>query len=249
MRSAHHPWRRPARGLALLALAPAAAAAQLPGVPAAPGAFVRPGLAFAANAGLEARGLAPETVDGARRSRWTYGLAAAFAPASARWQLAGGAAAQTWGSGYQDPGTSFGGRAAFVVLDRPRFGATAVAGLGFARARFEPPAGGSAAEDEDVVQLRQLPLGVAVGARGGWGGGRRAWALSVAPQYVWYRFSAGEDAQSAARPRVGLLAEVGLTPRLGVSVAYEDGARAAGGEPGPRAGTVGLALSFALGGR
>jgi hypothetical protein len=71
----------------------------------------------------------------------------------------------------------------------------------------------------------------------------------VAPQYVWYRLAVGDDAVSAARARVGVLAEAGLTSRLGVSVAYEDGARAAPGDPGPRGGTLGVALSFALRGR
>ena len=233
--------------LALLCtpLAARTAGAQLPGIPTAPGAFVRPGVAVAANAGLEQRALAPAGGAGERRSRWTYGGAVAFAPAGGRWQVAGGAAAQSWGTGYRDPATSLGARGAFAAWRGARLGATAFAGFGLARARLE----GEAEDDgADVVSLRQIPVGASVGLRGAWGG-TRAWAVSAAPQYVWYRLAVGDDAVSAARARVGLLAEAGLTSRLGVSVAYEDGARAAPGDPGPRGGTFGVALSFALGGR
>lgn len=236
---------------ALVALAAAAATpavAQLPGVPAAPGAFLRPGVAVAANVGREARANLQLGATGvARTTRTTYGGAASFAPAGARWQLAGGFAAQTWGDGYKDPATALGARATWALLRGARFGAAAVGGVGFARARLDAPADPAIADSEDVVLLRQLPVGAVVGVRGALGA--RAWALSVAPQYVWYRLSYGDDAVSAARARVGVVAEAALTPRLGMSVALEDGARASGGDPGPRGTTLGLALSFALGGR
>ncbi|MDF1501977.1 hypothetical protein [Roseisolibacter sp. H3M3-2] len=230
----------------LLSLLAGAASAQLPGLPTAPGAFVRPGIAVAANAGVETDALPATDGGGGRRSRWTYGGAAAFARGGGRWQVAGGVAAQSWGDGYQSPATALGARGAFAAWRGARLGATAFAGIGLARARLAEVEG--AGDDPAVVSLRQLPVGAAVGMRGAWGGGARAWSVAVAPQYVWYRLAVGEDEVTDARPRVGLLAEVGLTPRLGVSVAYEDGARAAAGDPGPRGGTFGLALSFALGG-
>lgn len=241
---------RAAAAAASLALAAAAPlAAQLPGVPAAPSAFVRPGVALAANAGLEQRAILRLQPGGESwRSRWTYGGAAAFAPASGRWQVAGGVAAQSWGEGYRDPATAFGARAAWAVWRGARVGATAVGGIGFARAGLDVPDGTVVADSDDVVLARQLPVGVALGVRGAWGAGR-AWALSVTPQYVWYRLSYGDDAVTDARARVGVLAEAALTPRLGLAVALEDGGRAGGGEPGPRGATAGVALSLALGRR
>ncbi|GLC25994.1 hypothetical protein [Roseisolibacter agri] len=222
--------------------------AQLPGIPTAPGAFIRPGVALAANLGFEQRAILEVGAGGtSRRTRATYGGAAAFAPAAGRWQLAGGFAAQTWGDGYRDPATAFGGRASWAVVRGARLGVAAIGGIGFARARLDAPADPAVADSDDVVLMRQVPLGAAVGVRGAFGA--RAWALSLAPQYVWYRLSYGEDAVSASRARVGVVAEAALTPRLGVSLALEDGARAAGGEPGPRGTTVGVAVSFALGGR
>jgi hypothetical protein len=235
--------------LTLLAMLAAAAplAAQLPGVPSAASAFVRPGIALAANAGVEQNALVESDGSG-RRSRWTYGGAAAFAPASARWQVVGGIAAQSWGDGYRDPATALGGRGAWSVWRNARFGATAVGGIGFARAKLDVPAGTAAADSDDVVVVRHIPIGAAVGMRGALGASR-AWALSIAPQYVFYSLSLGGDAVTASRARVSVLAEAALTPRLGLAVALEDGARASGGEPGPRGTTLGVALSFALGGR
>jgi hypothetical protein len=233
--------------LALLAALAGTAplAAQLPGVPAAPSAFVNPGIALAANAGVEQNALV-DTDGSGRRSRWTYGGAAAFAPASARWQIVGGVAAQSWGEGYRDPATAFGARGAWSVWRNARFGATAVGGIGFARAKLELPATPTAADSDAVVVLRQIPIGAAVGMRGALGA-TRAWAISVAPQFVFYSLSLDDDAVTASRVRVSAVAEAALTRRLGLAVALEDGARASGGEPGPRGTTVGVALSFALG--
>jgi hypothetical protein len=221
--------------------------AQLPGIPAAPSAFVRPGIAVAANAGVEQNAL----VDGdgtGRRARWTYGGAVGYAPGSARWQLVGGVAAQSWGDGYRDPATAFGARGGWSVWRNARFGATAVGGIGFARAKLEVPENAAAADSDDVVTVRQIPIGAAVGMRGALGA-TRAWAVSIAPQFVFYSLSFADDAVTASRARVSVLAEAALTQRLGLAVALEDGARASGGDPGPRGTTLGVALSFALGGR
>ena len=217
------------------------AGAQLPGIPTAPGAFVSPGIGVAANAGVEQA----SGVDGESESRWSYGLAGAYAPASARWQVAGGAAAQQWGEGYKSPGLAFGGRATVPVWRRARLGASAFAGIGFARASFENE--GEPGDEDDAASLRQIPVGAAVGVRGALG--TRAWSLSLAPQFVFYQFSVGDVSLDASRFRVGVLAELALTSRLGIGVAFEDGARASTDEPGPRGSTIGLGLSLALGAR
>ena len=222
------------------ALAPDAGA-QLPGIPTAPGAFVSPGIGVAGNAGVERAG----GVDGASESRWSYGLAGAYAPASARWQVAGGAAAQQWGEGYKSPGLAFGGRAAVPVWRGSRLGASAFAGIGFAGASFENE--GEPGAEDDAASVRQIPVGAAVGVRGALG--TRAWALSLSPQLVFYQFSVGDVSLDASRFRVGILAELALTSRLGIGVAFEDGGRASTDEPGPRGSTIGLGLSFALGAR
>ena len=215
--------------------------AQLPGIPSAPGAFVHPGIGVAANAGVEQ----VSGIDGESDRRLSYGLAGAYAPASARWHVAAGAAAQQWGEGYKSPGLAFGGRATVPVWRRARLGASAFAGIGFARASFENE--GEPGDEDDAASLRQIPVGAAVGLRGALG--TRAWSLSVAPQLVFYQFSVGDASIDASRLRVGLLAEVALTPRLGIGVAFEDGARASNDEPGPRGSTIGLGLSLALGAR
>ena len=232
--------------VAPLLFAAARLSAQLPGVPTAPGAFVRPGLAVAANVGREADGALERTDAGALRTtaRQTYGGALGYAPSSARWQLSIGAAAQQWGAGFKDPALALGARAAVPLLRGERFGALVFAGAGVARARFEPVAG---VEDGDDPSLRQFAGGASAGVRGALAG--RAWALSLAPQFVQYRLAVGDDAVSSSRLRVAALAEAGLTSRLGLSIAYEDGARAASGEPGPKGSTIGVALSFALRGR
>ncbi len=217
------------------------AAAQLPGIPTAPGAFVAPGIGLAANAGVERASGA----DGASESRWSYGLAGAYAPASARWQVAGGAAAQQWGEGYKSPGLAFGGRAVVPVWRRARLSAAAFAGIGSARASFENE--GEPGDEDDAATFRQIPVGAAVGVRGALG--TRAWALSVAPQLVFSQFSIGDVSLDASRFRVGVLAELAITSRLGIGVAFEDGGRASSDEPGPRGSTIGLGLSLALGAR
>jgi hypothetical protein len=218
------------------------ALAQLPGVPTAPGAFVRAGIGVAANAGVERA----TSADGDADNRWTYGLAGAYAPGSARWQLAAGAAAQQWGEGYKSPATAFGGRVAVPVWRGARLGASAFAGLGVARATFEDE--GEPGDDDDAASLRQIPVGAAIGLRGALGA-TRAWSLSVAPQLVFYQFSVGDESLDASRLRVGVVAEVALTSRLGIGVAFEDGGRASSDEPGPRGSTIGLGLSLALGAR
>lgn len=217
------------------------ASAQLPGIPTAPGAFVSPGIGLAVNAGVERASGA----DGASGRRSSYGVAGAYAPASARWQVAGGAAAQQWGDGYKSPALAFGGRATVPVWRRARVGAAAFAGIGVARASFENE--GEPGDEDDAASLRQIPVGAAVGVRGALG--TRAWALSLAPQLVFYQFSVGDVSLDASRVRVGVLAELALTSRLGIGVAFEDGGRAGSDEPGPRGSTIGLGLSLALGGR
>jgi hypothetical protein len=217
------------------------AAAQLPGIPTAPGAFVGPGIGVAANLGAERT----SGIGGESERRWSYGLAGAYAPASARWQVAGGAAAQQWGEGYKSPGLAFGGRATVPVWRRGRLGASAFAGIGFARASFEDE--GEPGDQDDAASLRQIPIGASVGLRGALG--TRAWSLSVSPQFVLYQFAVGDESLDASRLRVGVLGEVALTSRIGIGVAFEDGARASRDEPGPRGSTIGLGVSLALGAR
>lgn len=232
---------------ALAAVPTPSARAQLPGIPSAPSAFVRPGIAVAANAGVE-RVDGGATSGGGTSSRTGFGAAAGFAPRSGRWQVAGGAGVQRWGDGYDGAATTFGGRLTVPVLHRPRFGLAAVAGAGFARAKLAaPPAGAPQPDDSAEVSVRQIPIGAALGMRGAFG--TRAWAVSVAPQFVWYASSVGgQDLDGSARARIGGVAEVAVTPRVGLSLAYEDGARAGASTAGPRGGTLGVAVAFAFGG-
>lgn len=221
---------RAAAGALALALAPAAGA-QAPGLPIAPSAFIRPGLAAALDGGR---------ADGEHAAL----LAAAYGAGEGRWQLMGGAGILTTATGFRSPALTWGGRLGYRVLGRDRLGVVAFAGLGEARYRIDAPEGSPGG----TLVRRQVPLGVAAGYRGTWGaaGSGRAWGLSVAPAWVQQTLRVTDEASlDGSGVRASAVAELALTRRLGISVAYEDGHRARGDEPGPRGAAWGVAVAVA----
>jgi hypothetical protein len=210
-----------------LLLGPAAAGAQMPGVPVLQNGFVRPGTAVALN---YATG---DDVD-------VIGAAGAWTPASARFQLSGGVGALSAGEG-TDRQTTGGVRFAFPV----RTPWTRDPGSAFGVAAFVG-VGGAKLGETNVVHV---PVGVGVGYRRRLGE-TRAVSLFATPFYSWVRRggdAAGEAAESESNLfRASLGAEVLVTRRIGVALGYELGSNAEEGRPGPTGGVFGVGASFAF---
>jgi hypothetical protein len=120
----------------------------------------------------------------------------------------------------------------------------AFAGLGSARLRVELPEGGSGG----TLTSRQLPIGVAAGYRGRWGEATsgRAWGVTIAPAWVQQSLRVSDEVSlDGSGVRATAMAEVALSRRIGLSLAYEDGQRSKRDDPGPRGGVWGVAVALA----
>lgn len=196
--------------------------AQMLGVPVLQNGFSNPGITTAVNYG---------TAEGVRG----YGLAAAWAPASGRFQVSGGV------GGYDpDEGKSwftYGGRVGVPltkVTGNGSFGVAPFAGLG--------------AANRQGTAIMHLPVGVAAGYRRALGDTR---AISVygSSFYGWTRLTS--DAADVETVSNGVIRfsgglDVALTPGFGVTIGYEAGAKADAGEPGPTGSVFGIGLSYAF---
>jgi hypothetical protein len=205
--------------------------AQAIGVPIAPSAFVAPGLSLGANVGVASGRAGALAV-------------VAFGGGEGRWQLSAGAGGLVAPEGYRSPALSYGGRVGLRLFDGARFGVVAFGGLGGASYRLEEIAG----RTDESVRRTQVPVGVSLGMRRRWGaaGSSRAWGASLAPAYVWSTLRASDGATTRVTgARATALAEVALSRRLGLSVAYEDGRRARPEEPGARGGVLGVGIAIA----
>lgn len=212
-------------------LGPRSTFAQAPGVPIAPSAFIRPGLAGALNVG---RG----------NEEYAALAAVAFGGGEGRWQIMGGVGGLTTAEGFRSPALTYGGRFGYRVFGRERLGVVAFAGLGGARLRTEERGDAS----DGTLTSRQLPLGVAAGYRGRWGEATsgRAWGVTLAPAWVQQSLRVSDEVSiDGSGVRATAMAEVALSRRIGLSLAYEDGQRAKSGEPGPRGGVWGVAVALA----
>jgi hypothetical protein len=208
--------------------------AQLPGLPVAPNAFVRPGVAAAVNVG--------RTED-----RTTVGLALGYGNGSRLFAVTSGAALFD--------GRDFGGKrreAAWGVRGLVR-GLTLLGGraavspfLGVGGVTLHSTAPGAA--DEEITQdLLAVPAGVVASYRMRLGE-QRVLSASVAPFYSYNRLTASGDQISGAVLRLSASIDVAVTRRAGVTLAWEGGAAAAPDEPGPRRSLLGLGFSFGFGG-
>ena len=205
---------------ALLAsiLGPPSVGAQMLGVPVLQNAFANPGFTVAGNLSTESGATA-------------YGLAAAWSPGGARFQLSGGA-----GSFVPDEGPSVGtgGLRAMVPIAQFMGGSMGVAAFA---------GGGAASQDEATIVT--VPVGAALGYRRIlWG---RGVSVYVAPFYNWSRATMdGEEAISSGVVRASAGLDVGLFRALGLTVGAEFGATPDGAEPGPTGTRFGLGLSYAF---
>jgi hypothetical protein len=216
--------------LAVAIVAPASAMGQMPGLPVLQDGFVSHGWSLGANVG---------TGEGAT----AYGAAAAWTPASARFQVSaglGGLSPEGGGS------TSLNGGLRFAVPVVTPWSGRATSVLGLA---VFGGVGGARREGAGVVYV---PLGVGVGYRRRLGE-ERAVAAFVTPFFNWVRRTGelpvearqdGEVSQDSNLFRTSLGLDAVLTSRLGATVGYEFGATAEAGRPGPTGGVFGAGLSY-----
>ena len=200
--------------------APVTADGQMLGVPVLQNAFANPGFTIAANYATEPDAMA-------------YGLAAAWSPGGARFQISGGA-----GAFVPDEGSSLGtaGLRVMVPLTQLMGGSLGIAAF----------AGGGAATRDDVT-LVSVPVGAAIGYRLAIAG--RGVSVYAAPFYSWSRASAdGLDAVSVGVIRGSAGIDIGLFRTLGLTVGAEFGATSDADEPGPQGTGFGVGVSYAFGG-
>ena len=196
--------------------------AQMLGVPVLQNGFSNPGITAAVNYG---------TAEGVRG----YGLAAAWAPASGRFQVSGGI------GGYDpDEGKTwmtYGGRVGVpltALTGTGSFGVAPFAGLG--------------AASREGTSIMHLPVGVAGGYRRALGA-TRAISLYASSFYGWTRLTTDvEDVDPVSKGLIrfsgGL--DVAIMPAFGVTIGYEAGQTADVGEPGPTGSVFGIGLSYAF---
>lgn len=202
--------------LALAALMPAAARAQLPGQPVIQNAFANPGWAFGVNYG-----------DGSGSRSYAGAVS---------WGTGSGAFAVSGGGGLWDPeaGSSvfaWGGRAMWspLRLMQGRLGVAAFAGAGAAR--------------QDEIDYLEVPGGVSVAYRTAIGE-TRGISFYAAPFFRLSRVDPGTEPVSETRFRTSVGVDVALARSIGVTLGYEFGQNAGPGEVGPDGGIVGVGVSY-----
>ncbi len=205
---------------ALLVLAPVSLPAQMLGVPVLQNAFANPGFTVAANYATE-------------EDAQAYGLAAAWSPGGARFQISGGA-----GAFAPDEGSTMGTAGLRVMVP-----VTNLFGGSLGIAAFAGAGGGS----RDELSIVSVPVGAAIGYRLALAG--RGVSLYAAPFYSWSRATIeGEDAVNAGVVRGSVGLDVGLFRTLGITAGAEFGAKPDEGDPGPQGTRFGIGLSYAFGG-
>lgn len=161
-----------------------------------------------------------------------YALAAAWGPASARFQISGalGGVRPDTGSSW----TGYGFRAAIPVYANAtqRFGVALFGGVGGAR--------------RDTTSVVRIPVGVGAGYRFAIGETRSVSAYA-SPFFVWSRLSergARSQGDNAMRGSVG--ADLVLSRNIGLTLGYEFGGTTGAGEFGGSSGLFGAAVSYAF---
>ena len=210
----------------IAAVLPAFSAAQMPATPVLQNAWTNAGITVAGNYGR-------------RSDASAYALALAWAPKASRFQLSvgGGALDDTISTR-----GAYGARLSIPLFSfaAGRLGTAAFGGVGFATG-----AGG--------LRESAFPVGLALGFRHALGPTR---GISVygAPFLLLIRSKKDSVAGSPEPPldettplfRASIGVDVTLASQFGITVGYEDGARAGEKEFGPNGGVFGVALSYAL---
>ena len=205
--------------LALSAFAaPVAAGGQIPGLPVLQNAFSNPGITVAANYG---------SGDGDR----TIAAAAAWAPATGRFQFSAGVG--SWSPDEGERTTAFGARFAAALFS--------FAGGSIGLAPFIG-AGGAKVGDARVTHL---PVGVGAGWRRALGASRGI-SVHAAPFYSWTRATAGDETTNGGQVRVAAGVDVTIIRSLGATIGVEGGQKAKDGDPGARGVVFGGGLSYAF---
>ena len=208
-----------ASALTLVALLASPGTAQLPGLPVLQNAFSNPGITAALNYG---------SGDGDR----TIAAAAAWAPATGRFQFSAGVGSWTPDEG--ERATALGARLAMALFSfgGGRFGLAPFVGVGGASV--------------DGNRLTQLPIGAAGGWRGALGA-TRAISVHAATFYSWTRVDVEEGkAVSDGLVRASGGVDVTLFRSLGLTIGVEGGQNAGEGDHGPRGVVIGGGLSYAF---
>lgn len=210
--------------VALVLAAPATAAAQMPGAPVFQNAFSNPGVTVAGN-----------YADGEGTS--LLALAAAWSPASGRFQVSGGLGRLGVEQGGADAddlnGTAWGARASVPLFSfaEGRVGVAPFAGVG--------------GFTHDSLTVLQIPAGVGAGWRTALGE-TRALSLYATGTYLWARTEVGDVRADGGRLRFAAAVDVTLVRNLGLTLGYEAGGEAGAGEAGPSGSILGAALSWAF---
>lgn len=212
----------------LVALLPAVAGAQMPGLPVLQNAWANPGFTVAANG---ATGKAEKAL----------AAAVSWAPRSARFQVSGGVGIRDADLGGR--GGTYGARISVPAFSfaNGSLGIAGFVGIGAAQvpdARILPT-------DEPGGSVAHVPAGVAIGYRRAFSFIRGA-SVYAAPFYSYNRLSVGDSTVSRGAFRYSFGVDVGVTNRLGVTGGAEFGGSSDSG-PGPRGASFGLGVSLKLG--
>lgn len=204
-------------GCALLLAGARGASGQMPATPVLQNAWANAGITAAIDYG-HAQG----------ENAWAGALA--WAPSRSRFQLSLG------GGVIKDSSTNRGGYGARISIPLVQFaggsiGTGVFGGVGYTSV-------GSARE-------ANFPVGASLGWRHALGATRGISAY-VAPFWVLTRFKQDTISRTRGLVRASLGLDVTLASQLGLTVGYEDGARAKASDPGARSGVFGVALSYAF---
>lgn len=191
--------------------------AQMPATPVLQNAWTNAGVTAAIDYG-----------HGRGENAWAAALA--WSPRQARFQVSVG------GGTISDSATSRGGYGARIAVPLVQFAGGSIGTGAFAGVGYSAKAG---------ARESNFPIGIALGYRRALGATRGISAY-VAPFYSLTRWKNDSTATKHGLFRASAGVDITLAPQLGLTVGYEDGARASGADPGPRGGVVGVALSYAL---
>ena len=204
-------------GYVALALASRGASAQMPATPVLQNAWANAGATAAVDYG-HARG----------ENAWAAALA--WAPGGSRFQLSLG------GGVISDSASNRGGYGARIAVPLVSF-----AGGSIGTAVF----GGVGFTSHGSTQQANFPVGASLGWRHALGATRGISAY-VAPFWVLTRAKLDTVSTTRGLVRASVGFDITLASQLGLTVGYEDGARAKESEPGVRGGVFGIALSYAF---
>ena len=207
----------PALVLAVALALPAAAGAQMPGLPVLQNAFANPGITIAVNAGYSETAIA-------------YGAAGAWAPGNARFVISVGAGALS-----PEEGETAGAAGARVSMPVLSFMEDALGVAVFAGA------GGASREEWRQVDV---PAGVGIGWRRAFGVSRGI-SIHAAPMVRWSRNSIeGGSSTSATLFRIAAGVDVTLGAKFGVTVGVESGGRDEEAAPALARNVGGIGVSY-----